>query len=386
MNIIRNLGAKVEMVAEKLVITHDGNGPESGEINCGESGLSIRMFVPIAALSDKPVLVTGEGSLLSRPLDFFDKVLPQLGVEIQSAHGKLPLRIKGPLRPKTIEVDGSLSSQYLTGLLMAFAAAGAVNVSIHVKNLKSKPYIDLTLEVMNHFGLGNVENRNYEEFHFHSPTKDSVNSAMHNYMVEGDWSGAAFLLVAGAIAGPIMVRGLDLTSTQADKMIVDALMSANAGIAMEAKGIRMHAAEMNAFDFDATDCPDLFPPLAALAIYCEGTTQLKGIERLIHKESNRALTIKTELEKRGIEVVLEDNSMRITGKKQIPRAIVDSHNDHRIAMMNAVIGLRAEWATILHNAQAVRKSYPQFFADLKILGADIEIKESGFTGFDDWES
>lgn len=384
MNIIKSLGAKVEMIADELVIVNQDNDAKVSEINCGESGLSIRMFVPIAALSKNSIIVTGEGSLLSRPMDFFDKVLPQLGVTIKSNNGKLPLKIKGPLQPANIEVDGSLSSQYLTGLLMAYAAAGATNVSIKVNDLKSKPYIDLTLEVMRHFGLGNVENRNYGEFYFHPVNKKNV---MHNYTVEGDWSGGAFLLVAGAIAGQITVSGLDMTSTQADKIIIDALMAAHADIAIEADGIIVKPADMTAFEFDATDCPDLFPPLAALAVYCNGTSIIKGVARLIHKESNRALTIKMELEKRGVEVELQDDVMMITGQKKLAAAFVDSHNDHRIAMMNAVIGLRAEWATILHNAQAVKKSYPQFFTDLKKLNADIEIKESGFPeDFDDLES
>src|SRR5690606_37338753 len=131
-----------------------------------------------------------------------------------------------------IEVDGSLSSQFLTGLLFAYAAADARGVSIRVKNLKSKPYIDLTLDVMKQYGMKLPENRSYEEFYFNSEPHQST-QLVRNYTVEGDWSGGAFLLVAGAIAGPIEVRGLDLTSTQADKAIVDALMSANAGIAMD---------------------------------------------------------------------------------------------------------------------------------------------------------
>src|SRR5947199_7387008 len=128
-----------------------GVSPVSRQINCGESGLGIRMFTPIAALSDKEITINGRGSLVTRPLQFFDEIFPQLGISIQSNDGKLPLRIKGPLQPKTIEVDGSLSSQFLTGLLMAYGAAGASNVSIYVKNLKSKPYIDLTLQVMKQF-------------------------------------------------------------------------------------------------------------------------------------------------------------------------------------------------------------------------------------------
>src|SRR5438046_208199 len=194
--------------------------------------------------------------------------------------------IQGPLQPKTIEIDGSLSSQFLTGLLMAYSAADATDVSIKVNNLTSKPYIDLTLDVMKQFGLKVPENRNYEEFYFKSEIRSPKSEI--EYTVEGDWSGGAFLLVAGAIAGPITVRGLDMTSTQADKAIMQALSNANASFAIEAKGIKTHPGKMKAFEFDATNSPDLFPPLVALAANCAGETKIKGVNRLIHKESNRS--------------------------------------------------------------------------------------------------
>src|SRR6516225_610627 len=148
-------------------------------------------------------------------LNFFDEVFPQLDVEIHSNNGKLPLKIKGPLQPKDIEIDGSLSSQFLTGLLLAYAALDAKNVAIKVNNLKSKPYVDLTLNVMESFLLKVPENRNYEQFYFdETPVMDRDDFV--DYTVEGDWSGGAFLLVFGAIAGNIKVAGLDIASTQAD--------------------------------------------------------------------------------------------------------------------------------------------------------------------------
>ena len=140
----------------------------------------------------------------------------------------------------------------------------------------------------------------YETFVFsNQPARDSNDSSVE-YVVESDWSGGAFLLVAGAIAGPLTVRGLDLTSTQADRAIIDAMMAANAAIAMDGKGIKVHPGEMDGFYFDATDCPDLFPPLVALAAYCNGQTTIRGVSRLIHKESNRALTLQDEFDKMGV--------------------------------------------------------------------------------------
>ncbi|HMU47575.1 MAG TPA: 3-phosphoshikimate 1-carboxyvinyltransferase [Chitinophagaceae bacterium] len=371
--IIKALGAVVEESENKFLVKSDGVSPVKNEIDCGESGLSIRMFTPIAALSHKEVIVNGSGSLAKRPMDFFDEILPKLGVKINSNHGKLPLKIHGPLKPSYIGIDGSLSSQFLTGLIMAYSAAGAKGVSIEVRNLKSRPYIDLTLDVMKQFGFDTPENRDYKEFIFRENASLNYKSQTTNYTVEGDWSGGAFLLVAGAIAGPITVRGLDLSSTQADKAIVDALMKANAGIAMEAKGIRIHPAKMTGFDFDATDCPDLFPPLVALASYCKGRTTIKGVSRLTHKESNRSVSLQQEFGKMGVKIDQEDDLMVIHGVEDIKGSKVHSHHDHRIAMACAVAALKADAETIIEDAQAVNKSYPDFFTDLQKLGADVSL-------------
>lgn len=380
LGIIRNLGADVTVSQNEVVIKSKGVHPVSEAINCGESGLSIRMFTPLAALSNRQITINGSGSLLNRPMDFFDQILPQLGVSIKSNAGKLPLVVKGPLQPKNIEVDGSLSSQFLTGLLMAYGAAATPSSQtghaaiIKVSNLKSKPYIDLTLDVMKQFGFLIPENNNYREFIFrYDDEKQNSDRQQTEYTVEGDWSGGAFLLVTGAIAGAITVRGLDLTSTQADKTIVDALMAANAGIAMEAKGIKIGPTKMKGFEFDATDCPDLFPPLVALASCCKGDTQLKGVSRLTHKESNRAETLKEEFSKMGVQIDWEDDVMLVKGGAELKGAIVHSHHDHRIAMACAVAALKAKGATEIQEARAVNKSYPGFWNDLQRLGARIEV-------------
>jgi 3-phosphoshikimate 1-carboxyvinyltransferase len=371
-DIIQKLGAKIEVKSSELIVQSQGINPVSNEINCGESGLSIRMFTPIIALSDREITINGSGSLVTRPMDFFDEILPKLGVKIKSNSGKLPMTIQGPLQPKNIEVDGSLSSQFLTGLLMAYSAAGAKDVSIKVNNLKSKPYIALTLDVMKQFGLLIPENRNYEEFIFRGNSAPNSQLPTPDYTVEGDWSGGAFLLVAGAIAGSVTVRGLDMISTQADKKIIEALISAHAGIAIEAKGIKLHPAPMRAFDFDATDCPDLFPPLVALAAYCNGTTEIKGVSRLAHKESNRGISLQQEFAKMGVKIELKADVMFVHGGNALKAAAVHSHNDHRIAMACAVAALKAGGETVIEEADAVNKSYPDFYEHLKSLGAAVK--------------
>lgn len=385
LDVIQKLGAVVQIEQSSnekynptsITVHSDGVKPIGTNMNCGESGLGIRMFTPIAALSDQTITIKGEGSLLKRPMHFFDTIFPKLGIEIESKDGYLPIQIKGPLKPVNIEVDGSLSSQFLTGLLMAYAASDATNAVIHVKDLKSKPYIDLTLAVLNAFGW-NVQHQQYERFEFlaHPPLAAHI-----NYTVEGDWSGAAFLLVAGAIAGPITVKGLQLNSMQADKAVMQALKAAGASIKINEDqifiGPAKDSAEMDtqlkAFEFDATDCPDLFPPLVALAAVCDGVTTLHGVSRLAHKESDRGLTLQTEFAKLGIRIDLNQDTMLIYGGTGIHGAEVFSQHDHRIAMACGIAALSADAPITITDAEAVNKSYTDFFLDLQQLGVKVDL-------------
>ncbi|HEX5025445.1 MAG TPA: 3-phosphoshikimate 1-carboxyvinyltransferase [Agriterribacter sp.] len=386
LQIIEALGTKVKRLPDGTIET-DSTGVTLSSpveqqanlvVNCGESGLGIRMFSPIIALSKQPVTIEGKGSLLQRPMDFFDEVLPQLGVTVSSNKGKHPIKVSGPLQPRNIEIDGSLSSQFLTGLLMSYAAADASNVTITVNNLKSRPYIDLTLKVMKDFGLKVPQNKNYTAFYFEQSKPESnaagTTSVVH-YTVEGDWSGGAFLLVAGAIAGQIDIYGLDSNSTQADKKILEALQDAGAGISIHDSSIRLFPATLKPFTFDATDCPDLFPPLVALAAYCNGTTTIKGVTRLAHKESNRGLTLQEEFAKMGLTIDLQDDFMRVHGGKGLTGAMVHSRHDHRIAMACATAALRAKGETTVEEADAINKSYPSFYEDLQKLGAIVKINQ-----------
>ena len=382
LGIIKNIGAEIKEAADGSLkikshgITGSKNPSLEGReaLNCGESGLGIRMFTPLAALSNDEITINGSGSLLTRPMDFFDEIFPQLGINIQSNNGKLPIKIKGPLQPKDITIDGSLSSQFLTGLLMAYGKAAAKPVTITVNNLKSKPYIDLTMQVMKDFGY-NVVNNNYESFLI-NPVNHSTNQPI-NYTVEGDWSGGAFLLVAGAVSGNITVKGLDVYSTQADKAILQALIDCGCNISIEEKQIQISSSPSGdggkPFHFDATDCPDLFPPLVALASFCNGTSAITGVNRLAHKESNRGLTLQEEFGKMGINIKLQDDLMLVEGGNGVYGATVHSHHDHRIAMACAVAALNASGETTIEEAEAINKSYPDFYEHIKSLGASVSL-------------
>jgi 3-phosphoshikimate 1-carboxyvinyltransferase len=185
-----------------------------------------------------------------------------------------------------------------------------------------------------------------------------------------------FLLVGSAIAGDVTVKGLDLSSTQADKAVLQALMQAGANISIREEEMEIKESKLKAFHFNATDCPDLFPPLVALASYCDGTTVIEGTNRLTHKESNRALSLQQEFGKMGVQIKLQDDLMLIEGNSQVKGGEVSSHNDHRIAMATAVAGLKADKELVIAGADAVDKSYPQFWDHIQSLGAKVSLTDN----------
>ncbi len=360
LDVARRLGASVSHEGTTYTI-RGGLNPVSTKLNIGESGLATRLFTPIASLCHMPITINGEGSILRRPIEMMEEPLQALGVEVISNGGYLPISVKGPMRGGEIHVDGSLSSQFITGLLMALPLSPNDTV-LHVENLKSRPYVDMTIDLAARFGVA-IEHNNYEQFY--------IAGGQHytpcTYNIEGDWSGASCLLVAGATAGSITIRNLNHISLQADLAIIEALARAGAEIITTNSSVTVHGGPLHAFEFDATDCPDLFPALAALASSCEGTSVLTGTQRLTYKESNRAETIAEVFGRLGIGVDLsEENTMRITGGP-VSSAVVDSHNDHRIAMAAAVAALSSDDSVVIEGADAADKSYPNFWNDLDTL-------------------
>lgn len=363
MSMAVGLGARVEPQVNELKINGSAILKEP-KLNCGESGLAIRMFSPIAALYPVEITMVGANSLKKRPMFMIEEALNQLGVKCISSNGFLPLTIQGPIVGGHCEIDGSVSSQLLTGLLMALPLASK-DSEIKVKNLKSKPYIDMTIQILKSFGI-TVKNEDYSFFRIPGNQK----YIPHNYIVEGDWSGGAFLLVAGAICGKLCITGLNRDSKQSDMSIINALENAGAKMTISENQIEISKSELKAFEFDATESPDLFPPLVALASYCEGVSIIKGVSRLIYKESDRAKVLKEEFGKLKINIEINDDIMFVTGGR--PQAArVESHDDHRIAMAVAISSLGAKGRVYIRDSQCVAKSYPGFFNDLRNLGAMV---------------
>ena len=243
----------------------------------------------------------------------------------------------GPIAGGEIDVDGSVSSQFVTGLLIALPLA-AEDTIINVAGAVSKPYLDMTIDTAAHFGVA-IEHNDYEQFYIaggqsYTPT---------DYAIEGDWSAAAMLLVAGAVAGEVTVKNLSMLSKQADVAICDALVRAGAELTTEGNTVTASHRELRGFEFDATNCPDLFPALATLAAAAEGESRIIGTRRLEHKESNRAEAIANEFRKLGIDVDLsESNVMKIRGGEIHGGVEVESYGDHRMAMTLAVAALLSD--------------------------------------------
>lgn len=358
---IHTLGAEVVEVDASTLSIGGSLAPRERTLHVGESGLASRLFTPIATLHNQPIRIVGRGSLLERPMQMMIEPLRQLGATVKDNHGYLPFEVCGPLRGGEANVDGSVSSQFITGLLLALPMA-PIDTTLHVERAVSTPYLDMTIDTAARFGV-DIFHRDYREFYI--PGGQCYRGI--DLTIEGDWSAAAMLLVAGAVAGEVRVENISALSKQADTAILDALARAGAEVIIEGDSITASQRDLHGFEFDATQCPDLFPALAALAAAAEGETTLYGTSRLTHKESNRAKTIAEEFQKIGIAVdISEENVMRIQGGR-IHATEVESHNDHRIAMALAVAGLMSDGEMRIHGAACVAKSYPDFFEQLESI-------------------
>lgn len=377
MRVATALGVEIQRYDDKVLVRGGLGLDTAGRLDdgpilasCGESGLCMRMFSSIAALLPREVELHGEGSLARRPVGMVEGPLAELGVACETAGGFPPVRVRGPLRAGMAEVDGSESSQFLTGLLLALPMAGGGSV-LSVSNLASRGYIDLTLDVARAFGADISRDAGFTEFRVYGSKPYTATE----YDVEGDWSGAAFLLVAGALsAGPVAVHdgvlevtGLSLSSSQPDRAIIDALQLAGAPLERIEGGWRVGRAPLSGFSFDASDCPDLFPPLVALASRCAGVTKIRGASRLRAKESDRAAALAGEFGRLGLRVDVDGDEMAVTGLgpgERIAAGTVSSHGDHRIAMAAAVAALAGSGPVVIEGAESVAKSYPDFFEAL----------------------
>ncbi|NYZ73652.1 3-phosphoshikimate 1-carboxyvinyltransferase [Candidatus Micrarchaeota archaeon] len=359
MNVVQALGAQITRTPEGVIV-HGGGKPKGATLDCGESGTCMRMISAVAALYGKEFMITGNGTLMKRPVGMIEEPLRMLGAKCSTDSGLPPIRIKGPMHGGKVSVDGSVSSQFLSGLLMALPLCKE-DSDVEVFNLKSKAYVSLTQSLMSRFGVRIRPDSGLERFLINGGQRYKARS----YSVDGDWSGAAFILVAGAVSGSVTVERL-ANGLQPDLGIMDALEKAGAKTVQGDESVKVHGGNLKAFEFDATDCPDLFPPLAVLACNCKGKSVIHGASRLKHKESDRASVLAQELGKLGADIKVIGDRMEIIGKK-LAGGRINPHGDHRIAMAGAIAALNSEKGVEIEGEGCVSKSYPGFFEDLESL-------------------
>jgi len=371
----RSLGTEIELKSNRLMITGTGGQinvtPGSEKIFAGNSGSTIRMVAPLAALAQAKVVLDGDSRLRQRPLGDLITALQSLGVRIRSLgnNGYLPVEIQGAkLSGGEITTGGGVSSQHISALLIiAPYTENGLTIKI-AGELHSKPYLDITLNLMQKFGVETV-NQDYKEF----MVTGSQQYQGKRYRIEGDYSSAAYFLAAGAIGGkPVKVKNLKANSAQGDKYLLNILsqMGCSVEYQKEAVTVSRHN-ELKGIDVDMGDYPDLVQTVAVVAAYARGKTRITNIGHLRFKETDRLGNTAAELGKLGIKVEVNDDAMLIYGGK--PKGTeFEAHNDHRMAMSLSIAALFAEGDSIINGAGAVTKSYPQFFNDLTNLKAKIK--------------
>ncbi|MEO0263990.1 MAG: 3-phosphoshikimate 1-carboxyvinyltransferase [candidate division WOR-3 bacterium] len=357
-----SLGANLRRESDRVVV--EGTKGLSGRlktntIDCRESGLCARMFIPICALRDEEITVRGSGSLMRRPIGNLDE-LRQFNISCKSRGGYLPVQVKGRLKGCDATIDGRLTSQLISGLLFSLPFAEE-DSTLRIRDAKSRPYISMTIEVLR---MANVKiESSWDLSHIYIKGGQTLNPIV--YAVEGDWSSASFFLVAGALSGSLTIKNLLPDSKQADKSILEALHISGTKVKWTHEGIYVEKSDIHSFEFDVSDCPDIFPPLCILAACAKGRSTIYGIERQLFKESNRLQSMCDGFARLGVKFDLSEKKIRIEGSETIKGGIIDPKGDHRIAMSFAIMGLRSKEGIEILNPSCVKKSYPQFFDDLR---------------------
>ena len=336
------------------------------KLDCGESGSTLRFLIPIALCFAEKLEFTGRGRLMERPMTPYFKIFDEKGILYKQK--KSALSINGKLCAGDFKIDGSVSSQFITGLLFALPLLDGDSHIIIEGTLTSRGYIDITLDVLKKYGI-KITNDNYECFII----KGNQTYKARNYTVEGDFSQAAFFLTAGAIGCNITCSGLKENSLQGDKKIIDIIRSTGALVEKSSASTLRAAcsANMHGITVDADEIPDLVPILAVLLAFCKGESRIVNAGRLRIKESDRLSAICSVLKSLGADITEGKDFLIIKGTQVLSGSTVSSFNDHRIAMAAAIAACRCEGDVIIEGAKkSVAKSYPDFFEDYIKLGGD----------------
>jgi len=369
--LLEELGITIEDVSDWYNIIGGTLNTPSDNLYCNESGTTMRLMTAICALVDGSCKLTGGEGLSKRPIGQLLDGLKQLGVECSSEDGYPPVTVtgNGRLNGGIVEIPGDISSQYISALLLVAPYAEEQVDIMLTTSLESKPYVSMTMDVQRAFGVDVKASISMEHF-----TVIPQNYTAKHYSVEGDWSSASYILAAGALTGEVSLSNLSQASSQADAVIYNILQDMGAGIWQTANIVTVSENSLHAVDIDLSDSPDLFPMIAALCSKAQGVSTLRGLRRLKYKESNRVEAMAEGLKSMGVKITKNEDTMMITGG-ETTGSTINPYNDHRIAMAFAVLALISKGETTILDAECISKSYPDFWDDIRRLGAEIEVKE-----------
>ncbi|WP_297713416.1 3-phosphoshikimate 1-carboxyvinyltransferase [Clostridium sp.] len=369
---MNSLGAKIVKHKDYIEVIgaygSDEKPQETRIIDCNESGSTLRFLVPISLLFKGSSKFIGRGNLGKRPLTTYYNIFERQGIEYSYEEGNLNLVINGELNPGTFEVEGNVSSQFITGLLFTLPLLKEDSKIIITTEMESKGYIDLTLRAMSDFGV-EIINNNYREFII----KGNQKYKARNYRVEGDYSQAAFFLCADSLGNDVLCKDLDLNSLQGDKEVIDILERMNVIFNANDIGVKGTTnGELTSTVIDGSQCPDIIPVLTSVAALTKGTTEMVNAGRLRIKECDRLAAVTSELNKLGAKIIEKEDGLVVTGVEKLQGGVeVWSHKDHRIAMTLAISSTRCEEPIVIKDYECIAKSYPNFFEDFKALGGNI---------------
>lgn len=355
---LRGMGAFIEQNGNVYSVEPITEIPSLAKIDCGESGSTLRFLLPVICALGMNAEISGRGRLPERPLSPLKEELIRAGALISD---EFPLKVSGRITCGEYSIKGNVSSQFVTGLLMALAAVEGESKINLIPPVESRPYIDITLSVIRSFGL-EIKEENNTFYIKGGRLKGS------EFTVEADWSNAAFWLCSG-----VQVCGLNPDSAQGDKAIIDVLKKMNAGIIHNGNSYKADVSGLKGAVIDASQIPDAVPVIAAIAATAEGETVIRNAQRLRIKESDRIVSTVAMLRSLGAEAKETEDGMIISGKPALRGGTVDSFNDHRIAMAAAVAAAKCEGEVVIADAGAVKKSYPDFYEDYNKLGGQADV-------------
>lgn len=350
---MKALGARFEINGDTVTVHGLSRTPCAADIDCNESGSTLRFIIPIAAALGVDSVFRGRGRLPERPIDIYTRELSGHGITFKSE--KMPYEISGCLSGGKYSIEGNVSSQFVTGLLFALPLIHEDSEIVLTSHLESGPYVDITIDTLKRFGVSITQTEN--SFRIKGGQKYSP----HSEHIEGDYSQAAFFCVANALGSDVTIENLDPASVQGDKRILDIIKATCSD------------GTISSFRADCSDIPDLVPILSVLGAFGSGESVIFNAERLKIKESNRLETTAAFLNELGGDVEVTDDGLIIRPTGNMHGGTVNSFGDHRIAMAAAVAALRTNGDVIIKGAESVEKSYPDFFKDYTDLGGHANV-------------